>query len=45
MRCLYEKIAHHKGFSQMHKIGNNTVIANFVFLYNCSFFFIYTNLC
>ena len=25
------------GFSQMHKIGNTAIIANFVFLYNCSF--------
>ena len=27
----------YSGFSQIHKIGNNDNIANFVFLYNCSF--------
>ena len=35
----------HSGFSQMHKIGNNATIANFGFLYNCSFLFMYINLC
>ena len=27
----------YSGFSQIHKIGNNDNIANFVYLYNCSF--------
>ena len=35
----------HSGFSKMHKIDNNTIIANFVFLVIAVFLFMDTNIC
>ena len=35
--CRILDLTLRSGFSQMHKIGNIAIVANFVFLYHCSF--------